>query len=402
MRHGTRGAHLPQDAASRRRTLQLFVFLLGGAAVLYVMPRGGDAALSGPGSSEHRIVLERADTGSRGTDPGAPAPVAPRPDVDPLAPAADGIGARLSRATPVLALGTAPLRAVPTRYRSADAGKRIRVIRLPSERGDTTTRGEQPPRDTSGGKPRTGKPAGKPKAADRPRTVSVTVPRVLPPPPATPPPTSPPPGRLTGYVWPLRDPQARLTTWFAPTDRGFVVIDGQRIHDGIDLATFCGHRVTAAHAGKVLHAGRRYHPHVGFPKEIAAYYRRVAIRGVPDSAFPIVVVIDDGNGYHSVYVHLQESFVKEGDVVKAGDPIGKEGNTGRASGCHLHYSLVRMDGRFIPVAPELVLANGYPAYIRERVDPLTVLSFDAPGRPAIVPGLPPPEIRPGLVKTMLP
>ena len=50
-------------------------------------------------------------------------------------------------------------------------------------------------------------------------------------------------------------------------------------------------------------------------------------------------MIDDGNGYRSIYAHFSKVRVKAGDVVKAGQLIGWEGDTGRASGCHLHYGL---------------------------------------------------------------
>ena len=56
--------------------------------------------------------------------------------------------------------------------------------------------------------------------------------------PTEPPPTSAPPEELDGYRWPMTG--GRITTWFQPVDGGFLVIDGERIHDGIDIATFCG------------------------------------------------------------------------------------------------------------------------------------------------------------------
>jgi murein DD-endopeptidase MepM/ murein hydrolase activator NlpD len=192
------------------------------------------------------------------------------------------------------------------------------------------------------------------------------------------------PERLTGYRWPLR--YATITTWFAPTDRGFVVIRGKRVHDGIDLATFCGNVVRAAHSGTVLHAGREFDRYVGYNVPPEGFYKRVNNLTV----LPIVVVVDDGNGYRSLYVHLGTAFVRAGQRVKAGQPLGREGATGRASGCHLHYSLIRMDGGFHAVAPEFVKSAGYPPFVRERVDPLRVLSFLQRGAPRQIPGIPPP------------
>src|SRR3972149_3339738 len=80
--------------------------------------------------------------------------------------------------------------------------------------------------------------------------------------PASPGPTSLPPERLSGYRWPVLG--GRVTTWVAPTDSGFVVIGGQRVHDGIDIATYCGDTFSAAHAGTVLYAGRRSEGYPGF------------------------------------------------------------------------------------------------------------------------------------------
>jgi murein DD-endopeptidase MepM/ murein hydrolase activator NlpD len=89
---------------------------------------------------------------------------------------------------------------------------------------------------------------------------------------------------------------------------------------------------------------------------------------------PIVVVIDDGNGYRSMYVHLERASVEPGQVVSAGDVIGREGMTGFATGCHLHYTMIRMDGAWQAVVPGLA-RYGYPPYVRERVDALKVLPW---------------------------
>jgi murein DD-endopeptidase MepM/ murein hydrolase activator NlpD len=183
--------------------------------------------------------------------------------------------------------------------------------------------------------------------------------------------SAPPADALTGYAWPLQN--ARLTLPFGPTKWGSRVVDGELFHDGIDLASFCGDRITAAHAGVVLAAGRRYDGFTGWLGDLTAYTARLEEKKLW-STLPIVVVIDDGNAYRSIYAHFGKVVVAAGDVVEAGDLLGYEGRTGRASGCHLHYTLFSPDETAMfgmePVAAAHMLL---PTEMIARVDPLRVL-----------------------------
>jgi murein DD-endopeptidase MepM/ murein hydrolase activator NlpD len=152
----------------------------------------------------------------------------------------------------------------------------------------------------------------------------------------TPAPTVAPYLGLTGYVWPLEKPV--ITLPFGPSDWGDFFDNGARIHDGVDIASNCGDNVLAAHDGVVLAAGRQYDDYMGWIGSVTPYYNLLTTKKWWNS-LPIVVIIDDGDGYRSIYAHEEQLFVTVGQRVKAGDRIGLEGATGNASGCHVHFGL---------------------------------------------------------------
>jgi hypothetical protein len=57
----------------------------------------------------------------------------------------------------------------------------------------------------------------------------------------------------------------------------------------------------------------------------------------------LYVVIESPGGITTLYGHLEAIYVKEGDRVKAGQPLGPVGNTGHSSGIHLHFETI-VDG----------------------------------------------------------
>ena len=176
---------------------------------------------------------------------------------------------------------------------------------------------------------------------------------------------------LTGYRWPLE--HARITQAFGPSTGGLFVVGGVRFHDGIDLANFCGAKILAAHDGVVIGAGRHVLDVSGWAGDVAGYQARLDAKNLW-GGLALTVVIDDGNGYRSVYVHFHRVDVKVGDVVHAGDVIGVEGSTGHATGCHLHYSLFFANdlARF-ETNPADVTRYYLPAAEIARIDPLSVM-----------------------------
>ena len=86
-----------------------------------------------------------------------------------------------------------------------------------------------------------------------------------------------------------------------------------RQHKGLDIKVYIGDTIRAAFSGKVRVV--RY--------EAGGYGNFVVIRHY--------------NGLETIYGHMSKHLVKPDQEVRAGDPIGLGGNTGRSTGSHLHF-----------------------------------------------------------------
>jgi murein DD-endopeptidase MepM/ murein hydrolase activator NlpD len=178
-------------------------------------------------------------------------------------------------------------------------------------------------------------------------------------------------GELSGYVWPI--PRGRITQPFGFSPFGTLLVGGRTFHDGLDIATFCGDHIKAAHDGVVLAAGRRSDPELGWLGPLDAYHRRLDKKQLW-GGLAIIVVTDDGNGFRSVYAHLSRATVRPGQTIHAGQLIGYEGATGFASGCHLHYGLFSpFETATMELEPKIARKTHLPAYEIARIDPLLVL-----------------------------
>jgi lipoprotein NlpD len=129
-----------------------------------------------------------------------------------------------------------------------------------------------------------------------------------------------------GMRWPLDAP--RPSSLFG-TREGHA-------HEGIDLAAPLGTPIHAAEGGQVLYAGN-------------------AVRGYGN-----MVVLQHPGDLVTVYAHTSVLLVRTGDKISAGQEIARVGQSGRATGPHLHFEVRRGQVpqdplRYLPPAP---LASG--------------------------------------------
>jgi len=101
-------------------------------------------------------------------------------------------------------------------------------------------------------------------------------------------------------------------------------------HSGIDIAAPAGTAIKAPLAGRIVLVADMY------------------LNGK-------TVAIGHGNGLVSVYSHMQSTAVKKGDWIEKGQQIGEVGETGRATGPHLHWGVRFHNAR---VNPDSMLSDG--------------------------------------------
>lgn len=65
--------------------------------------------------------------------------------------------------------------------------------------------------------------------------------------------------------------------------------------------------------------------------------------------YGVVVLVNHGYGYKTLYAHLSKAMVKPGEKVKRGQVIGKLGNSGSTTGPHLHYEVIKNGQKINPM-----------------------------------------------------
>ena len=118
-----------------------------------------------------------------------------------------------------------------------------------------------------------------------------------------------------------------LTSPFGPRNHP---ISGQyKNHDGVDIGASYGSDIWAAAAGTVILAGR-------------------------NGGYGNCVIVNHGNGYTTVYGHMDSIAVSAGQSVAMGQVLGYVGSTGNSTGPHLHFE-IRSSATAYPIDPQSFL-----------------------------------------------
>jgi len=124
---------------------------------------------------------------------------------------------------------------------------------------------------------------------------------------------------------------------------------------GVEISSGFGRRVDPFTRRPALHAGIDYSAPHG-TSILASAGGRVRRAG-PYGAYGRTIEIDHGDGLVTRYGHVYRILVRVGDTVLPGQAIATVGSTGRSTGPHLHFEILR-EGR--QVHPDLYLAGEGP------------------------------------------
>jgi len=124
------------------------------------------------------------------------------------------------------------------------------------------------------------------------------------------------------FMWPVT---GRISTLFG-SQRIYQNGEAGAYHSGLDVAVPVGTVVLAPADGVVILA-----------------------TAAPFTLEGNLLMVDHGMGLNSAFMHLSRIDVKVGEHVRKGQPIGRSGMTGRATGPHLHWGMKWRDARVDPL-----------------------------------------------------
>jgi len=133
------------------------------------------------------------------------------------------------------------------------------------------------------------------------------------------------PRQVFAYKGPVPTDAKKGTRTFGWPASGYITQKFWAKHRAIDIGAPKGTPIYAADSGYVTYAGWS------------------------DVGYGRMIIIDHGNGFQTLYAHLSVYYVEEGQSVAKGEKIGLMGETGNATGPHLHFEIIRNGVRRNPL-----------------------------------------------------
>jgi murein DD-endopeptidase MepM/ murein hydrolase activator NlpD len=123
--------------------------------------------------------------------------------------------------------------------------------------------------------------------------------------------------------------------------------DGRPVLEG-HISSYFGERQDPFDGSEAWHRGVDFAGTMG--AQVLSVAAGVVTRSEPRSGYGNLIEINHGNGYVTRYAHNQRSLVAVGTTVVRGQPIALMGSTGRSTGPHVHFEVLRNGKQINPLA----------------------------------------------------
>ena len=114
------------------------------------------------------------------------------------------------------------------------------------------------------------------------------------------------------------------------------------------IASGFGYRIDPVYKTPKMHAGLDFAAPLGTPIYATAN-GRVAQVAYEETGYGTHVILDHGFGYRTLYGHMIKAKARPGEKVQRGEVIGWVGSTGKSTGPHVHYEVIRNTEKTDPV-----------------------------------------------------
>jgi murein DD-endopeptidase MepM/ murein hydrolase activator NlpD len=123
--------------------------------------------------------------------------------------------------------------------------------------------------------------------------------------------------------------------------------EGRPVAEG-HISSFFGERQDPFDGTEAWHRGVDFAGALG--SQVLSVAAGVVTKSEPHTGYGNLIEINHGNGYMTRYAHNSRSLVRVGDMVVRGQPIALMGSTGRSTGPHVHFEVLRNGQQINPLA----------------------------------------------------
>jgi murein DD-endopeptidase MepM/ murein hydrolase activator NlpD len=122
---------------------------------------------------------------------------------------------------------------------------------------------------------------------------------------------------------------------------------GRPVHEGY-ISSYFGERMDPFNGEQAMHKGVDFATDTG--ADVLAVASGIVTWAGPREGYGNLIEINHGNGYTTRYAHNAETLVNVGDTVQRGQAVAVVGSTGRSTGPHVHFEVLRDGVQIDPMA----------------------------------------------------